>query len=286
MILVWVPTNAPAQPGCYSVFNPSVTCGRQYFGVEFIFIGKISEVEKVSDARRDRLKARVAVETLIKGELASEVDAYFIDSDCLMAFWPTPGQKYIFSVGFAKQGDTSRLHVRSWSRGLEAYSPEEISKFAREIRSVLSGVRQPPIIGRVIESFGEKAYRSMRATPLNMKLGYDPQHARPMAGVVIKAIDRDGIEHRTTTNENGEYRFEDLPPGIYEVRAEVSVTLFVEGYGDYTRVEDDKKLIDVDDNICSKRFNFFVEETIIKTGRADPADILTFTEIFSFKPCQ
>ncbi|HMO81666.1 MAG TPA: carboxypeptidase-like regulatory domain-containing protein [Pyrinomonadaceae bacterium] len=275
-----------AQPGCYSVFDPSVTCGRHYLGVEFIFVGKIIEVERGTDAWRDPPRARVAVETLIKGELASEVDAYFIDSDCFMAFWPTPGQKYIFSVGFAKHGDTSRLHVRSWSWGLEAYSPEEVSGFAEEIQSVLRGDRQPPITGRVIQSLGERAYRGMQATPLNMKLGYDPKYARPMAGVVINATGRDGAAFKTTTNEDGEYRFEDLPRGIYEVRPELSDRLFIEGYGDYTRVEDDKKLIDVDDNVCSKRFSFFVEETVIKPARAQPADILTFSEIFSFNPCQ
>ncbi len=80
-------------------------------------------------------------------------------------------------------------------------------------------------------NFGELLPGSIAGSVRSSRSGdcLEEEHAAPIEGVVIQLLDDSGKVLRTTqTDANGDYRFDDLPPGMYGVR-EVQPEGFFDG---------------------------------------------------------
>ncbi|MBX3295435.1 MAG: carboxypeptidase regulatory-like domain-containing protein [Acidobacteria bacterium] len=252
-----------AQPMCSSTFHPLKTCGQHYFEKEFIFVGRV--VSEVEDQVWDRSakKTIVAVEMQIKGNVETQIYLY-IDRACSQTVHK--GGRHIFAARSVSNKDFTGILSERWSMELEAYTPEEINAIQEKIRSVQSNTKQPPITGRVIQNLVSGSHRLMRALPLNLKLGYDPKNARPLANVDVVAYRKDGKQFITKTNEKGEYSFESLPNGLYEISLDLPEEFRIFKDGDFSIIEDEKKFVEIMGDICERRINFAVEESISDNG--------------------
>lgn len=108
------------------------------------------------------------------------------------------------------------------------------------------------------------------------KLGYDPTLGRPLAGVVITAVDlklnplNNRKPYKTTTNQDGSFQFKNLPMGYYVVSPTLldsleNVTFIYKSHKvgeilyemSFESVSGEYNYVTVSDGICSEdvRFN-------------------------------
>lgn len=266
-----------AQPRCSSNFNPFESCSWEYLNSEFVFVGRVVSVDDLPKSANIPRKVIVEVEKLLKGELSKRAEL-FLDQQCYGTV--VANSKYIFTAERVSNGNFTGLFSKKWSFEVQEYTSQEISEITNKIRSVIKKVKQPRIVGKVIQNIGNKnIYSEMRFNPLNNKLGYDPDYSRPLPKVVIVAQRADGQIFKTKTNSEGEYQFENLSNGEYQIYTNLPKEFTVNSYGDFTKIVGDKKYLKIDDEICSKKVNFITQTLGSLSGR-----ILNISEKWAIQP--
>jgi hypothetical protein len=259
--------NGASQPSCFSSFDPFLICNSEYHNKEFVFIGRVIFIEeKPNYSPKIPIRIIVEVETLIKGKLERQIEI-FLDQSC--DTYVGVNQEYIFTANKETRGNSTRLFSNKWSYEIQEYSKQEKAEVVTKIQSLIKNIKQPRIIGKVVQHFGNKNISfAIRINSVNNKLGYDPQYTKPLANVVLVAKLKTGKRFKTKTNAYGEYEFENLPSGEYEVFTNLPKEFTVTPYGDTHIMSNERKAyIKIDDGICSKKVIFATQVLGSLNGR-------------------
>jgi hypothetical protein len=237
--------DAVAQPGfCYpgfgsSTFSPLRPCNPSYISEEFVLLGKVisrdTRITPVKGTWHGVVKSRVEVEIPIKGTLAREVDL-FLDWSCYESV--AIGEDRIFTAKRITTPDFEGVISNQWSSSLKEISKKDLADIIKEIRGVTKGIKQPRVIGKIVQYDSEPtASPGFWGGYLKTKLGFDPKQSRPLAGIEVVAKRTDDKldsgkqkSYKTKTNSDGNYKFKDLPVGIYELYPAVPKEMFVRSY--------------------------------------------------------
>jgi hypothetical protein len=280
--------NSGAQPGwCYpgfgsSTFNPWRACNPSYLSEEFVFVGRIiskdTKITPLKDHGRGVLRTAIAVETPIKGKLERTVEL-FLDRTCAgSSGYIESGEERIFTARRIVESGFNGLVSHQWSTSLSDISKNDLAEIVKEIRSVLKGTRQPRMVGKLVQYDSSEGGRAgFSGSYFMTKLGYDPNHGRPLSGIEIIAMPVDGnlnplkqTSYKKKTNPDGSFQFKDLPAGIYGLSPELpknsEVSIFIYKYHqvgkilyekDFKSISGQYNYVTVGDGFCSEdvRFN-------------------------------
>jgi hypothetical protein len=261
-----------AQPQCSSNIQVFETCNSEYLNLEFVFLGRVISVENsVVDSPKSLTVPRkiiVNVEIPLKGNLNKHARVeLFLDQRC-EANVEVNG-KHIFTAESVSNSKFSGLFSRKWTTDMQEYPTQEINEIINGIRKVIKKIKQPRIVGKVIQHFGNKDISFSRSSStLANKLGYDPLYTKPLADIILVAKPITGKKFKTKTNAQGEYEFENLPSGEYEVFTNLPKEFTVTPYGDTHIMSNERKAyIKIDDGICSKKVIFATQVLGSLNGR-------------------
>ncbi|MEZ5428970.1 MAG: carboxypeptidase-like regulatory domain-containing protein [Pyrinomonadaceae bacterium] len=260
-VIFFLASSVEAQPTCSAYFHPFDTCFREIQNKEFVFLGRVVSVENnsLSRAYGKPLKAIVEVETLLKGNPGQRIEL-FLDTFCFGSV--VENGRFIFTAGYVYNEKVSGLFSETWSFAIsEEYSEKEVEKILDQIRKVIRGEKLPRLVGKVIQqNWSPEGRFLMRASSLNVKLGYDPNYAQPLKDVTVTAKRKeDGREFKTKTDAEGEYGFEDLPTGKYEVYTDLPKEYDVQINGLIRLNSNEIGFVNVDDGICGRKVEFNVQ---------------------------
>lgn len=238
---------ASAQPTCSSYFEAFATCSGYYLHSDFVFLGRVVEVEGVPSPVKGYTnpwqKATVAVEAPLKG-LPSLKEEVMLDGSCYGRV--VKGGRYMFTAERADNGALPGLVSHHWSQELNATPPEKIAKLVNEVSEILSGVPQPRLVGRVMESgWAGNSYPA-------------PLPIRPLPGVTVAVMDKDGKRIDTQTDDEGHYQFDQLPPGRYTVRPIMPKEGDVRANGTLLK-NNEAANVEIGDAVCSYEMWFDLE---------------------------
>ena len=241
------------QPGCRPLFSAEEACAWPVRSSGYVFLGRVISANPDDGEVYSREKKFVVeVEATLKGKLGRKIDLTVSDH-CMGTV--RVGSRHIFTANPVQNEKVSGLVSDNWSTEIGAeYSRGELEALLAEIRLVVKHVRQPRLVGAVVEKGSYPGGRwLLRASGAGGKLVNDPTMAGGYANVVVVARRKDGLEFRTATGAGGYFVFNDLPKGLYEVFAELP-----EGYG--IRAEGIvEKFLQIDDGVCSKKVWFSIQ---------------------------
>lgn len=246
-----------AQPTCSSSFHAFDTCHWAIQNKDVVFFARVLSIEeKTRGQYGSPSKIIVEVEKPLKGKTEQQVEL-FLDTKCFGGV--AKGYRYIFTAQYVNNERVSGLFSEKWSTMIgPEYSDAEVDKILDEIKSVIAKIRQPRLIGRVIQkNWSPDGRYLMRASSINTKLGYDPNYAHPLVDVIVTARRIDDLrEFKTKTNGDGRYIFNGLPNGIYEVSTDLPVTFDIDALGVSHYEKTEKIFVEIDDQLCSKKIDF------------------------------
>jgi len=227
---------ASGQPGCRPIFSAEETCAWPIQSSEYVFLGKVvSATPDEGELHHREKKFVVEVEASIKGKLRRTVDLTVTDH-CLGMV--RVGGRHIFTANSVANEKMSGLVSDHWSTEIgNEYSRGGLWALLIEIGAVVKKVRQPRLVGKVIE--------------------WD--FAGGLVDTVVTARRMDGLEFRTATGLGGGFVFNHLANGIYEVFADLPDGYNIRTEGTFYTYEGDRKFILIDDSVCSKKVTFSVQ---------------------------
>ena len=250
------------QPGCRPLFSAEEACAWPIQSSEYVFLGKVMTVSvHEGETYRREKKIAVEVEAPLKGNLGRRIDLIAINDadDCFGGL--NVGTRRIFTASSTANEKASGLVSRHWSNPInDDYPKRELDTLLAEIRAVLRKVKQPRLVGAVVEKGRYPDARWLRlASGAHRIHASDPILAGGHADVVVTARRKDGLEFRTATGAGGYYVFNELPHGMYEVSADLPEGYNVHSEGTFHTYEGDRKILQIDDGVCSKRVGFMVQ---------------------------
>jgi len=252
---------ASAQPTCfvnYPLWYPCV-----FSKADAIFVGHVVSLIDLSPDERgqkrqvkvDRIygilrgKAVLIIDTLLKGNVAGEVEVTF-DSGC----WGIieVGKQYVFNV----QQKTEGLYSDHWSEAFGVAPKDDEAQYIEMLRSLIRGERQPNVFGRL----------------RHLGPGYYPQNGPPIPNVTVVA-ENDERKFETRTDADGRYQFRDLPDGEYRVYPLLPESLRPpdDDYGRPRERHDDRASVNKQ-ILCGARVDFVVWDNGVIAGRVEDAD--------------
>jgi hypothetical protein len=250
---------ASGQPGCGSVFSAGEACAWPIQSSEYVFLGKVVSVYGDEGELYGREKKFVVeVESLLRGNLRRRIDLTVTDHCMGMV---RVGGRHIFTANSVANEKTSGLVSDHWSTEIgNDYSKGELDALLSEIRAVVKKVRQPRLVGAVVEKGSYPDGRWMRrASGASGKLAIDSTLAGGHVNAVVTARRKDGLEFRTATGVGGYFVFNELPNGIYELSTDLPDGYNILTEGTFHTYEGDKKYLLIDDSVCSKKVWFSVQ---------------------------
>lgn len=249
-----------AQPGGdggdVSRFNALETCNEYYLDREYVFLGRvisINEIPNPSQSGSPLWKARVVVETPLKGQLSRQVDLTIVKYPPTTD-WQIKDKRFIFTAKWISNSEFSGLHSTKWSTPLDDISPAIVANVLEGIRAVLRGVPQPRIVGTVrVQSRG---------------ISFDPVAGYAVSGVLVVAENKDGRQFKTRTDSRGRFQFDELPTGMYRLHPILPKKM--EMYDDgFMQQEGGEKYVRVDNGLCSREVRFVGQEAGTVVGRIE-----------------
>lgn len=249
---------AAAQPTCGANFSPSDTCSWEIQNKEFVFLGRVVSIEKSSNGfpHGNPSKIVVEIETSLKGNLGAPRTELFLDRHCYGEVYEN--KRYIFTAGRVDNEKISGLFSEKWSSALgDDYSENDVKEILDEIRSVVRKVKQPRLVGSVVEQLsGARGGRFLIASN-EVKTRFAPDYLRPMANVIVTAKRSDGREFKTETDANGGFVFGGLPLGAYEFYTNLPKEFDIVAGGNSITQEKDRKIsLEIREYACSQRIIF------------------------------
>lgn len=246
---------AAAQPGGdLSRFNALETCNEYYIKKEYVFLGRVISLDEVPNPYKSGgplWKAVVAVETPLKGQLSEEVELAIVKYPPTRD-WQIKDKRFIFTADWISNSEFNGLYSTKWSTPLDDIPAGVMAKVLDDIRAVIRGVPQPRIVGTVREqSWG---------------VSFEPTAGHPLPGVVVVAESKDGQRFKTRTDDEGRFKFDDLPTGMYTVSPSLPKKMDLYDAG-FMQQEGGKKYIRVDNGLCSRELRFVGQETGSVVGR-------------------
>ena len=250
------------QPGCRPNFSAEETCSWPIQSSEYVFLGRVASVSGNQGENYPREKKIVVeVEASLKGNLRRTIELFVIgDADDCHGMLSVGGRRIFTAVSVAK-GKTTELVSEHWSSPIhDEYPKRELETLLAEIRAVVGKLRQPRLVGAVVEKGLYPDGRWLRRASGGDRIpAGDTILTGGHADVAVTARRRDGQEFRTATGAGGYFVFNDLPNGLYEVFADLPEGYNVHSEGTFHTYEGDKKFLQIDDGVCSKRVNFSVQ---------------------------
>jgi hypothetical protein len=213
-ILVFISLSPP----CFACSCRQIRSECQLLDADAIFVGKVIETVPTKHLDMDKHSSpgysmRFTVEKSLRGKLGKEVtvETGWGGGDC-----GTPldrGKRFLI---FAVKGKG-----KLWT-GL--CSGNQLLTNDSEIETIVAPVRKAITIGKG-SLFGTVTFN--KATRWEDKIGEDP--ARGVPGVIVHAVSATKTATTHTAND-GTYRFEDLPNGIYTITPEVQQDWAYDGH--------------------------------------------------------
>lgn len=248
---------ASAQPTCSSYFDAFETCNGYYLHSEYVFFGRVVEVEEIPSPVKGYTnpwqKATVTIEAPLKGLLSREEEV-MLDGQCYGNV--VKGSRYMFTAERVNSSVMTGLVSHHWSWVLDTTPPDKLAKLVNEVGEILSGVPQPRIVGRVMESgWAGNSYPA-------------PLPIRPLSGVAVAVGDKDGKQIVTQTDDDGRYQFDQLPPGRYTVRPVMPKEGDVRANGTPLN-KGEAAHVEVGDAVCSYQMWFDLEPVGSIVGRIE-----------------
>jgi hypothetical protein len=257
---------AVAQPTCSSTFSAFDTCNPNYRGSAYVFVGRVVSLEVLTTNSGRLQKAVVAVETVLKGQLDSEVEVR-MPTRCFGVM--AENRSFIFAADQSNGNEFIGFSSSKWSTPVENIPAAEMEKILDEIRAVLRGVPQPRLVGSVIEQRWnpDGRYQTMRSW-LDPQLGYDSKYARQLRGIEVVAQDKAGNQFTTKTDAKGRFIFDKLASGTYGVHPILPRKMDLYANGSPLK-EGEKHYIEIGDELCSAELNFDAQLTGSIVGRLE-----------------
>ncbi len=282
LFVICFQNEAVAQPRCNSNVNFFESCNSAYLNLEYVFVGRVISLgvppEDTPKSLTIPRKIIVDVETPLKGNLNKHARIeLFLDQQCETNV--EVNGKHVFTAESIISKKFTGLFSGKWSKELQEYSPKELKEYLIRIREQIKIIKQPRLVGKVMQFFVKKTSFLIGSDPLTEKLGYNPQFSKPLSKIIIVAKFKTGKMFETKTNNQGEYEFKNLPNGEYEVFANLPKEFTVVSNGDFTKIEGEKKYVLIDDGICSKKINFSIQVLGSLKGR-----IMNITRRWVFQP--
>ena len=247
-LLLLLNRGVAAQPGGEpSRFSALETCNQAYLEREYVFVGRVNALEETPNPGRDAgpaWRATVAVETSLKGQTGREVELVLSNlppADTRQV----EGKRFIFTATRISGRGFSGLYSDKWSTPLDDIPPDVAATVLDGVREVLRGVPQPRIVGTVREQ--------------GWGVSFDSGAGRPLPGIVVVAESKDGRRFETRTDAEGNFRFDELPAGMYTLRPLLPKKMVLYDSG-FMREEGGKKYLRVDGGLCSRVLRFVGQE--------------------------
>lgn len=191
-------------PGTFVLISPVWGClcpsalemCQQYWQTEAVFVGRVASVERTGTTRRTRLM----VTDTFRGIDAREVTFTSGTVSCSVEF--QEGESYlVFAQRDRKTGELQTSVCSGTAR------VDRVPEHLQYIRGVKTGETRSRIFGHVAMEI-----------PRSVIVRTPPIKPVPCVAITVRS---NGREWRTTTSASGEYEVLDVPPGAYEVSAEL-----------------------------------------------------------------
>lgn len=228
---------SPEIIACTCAFGGGPACQEAWrAGIDAVFLGKVSAIETSSHPRTGApgamsmtfmggmLQVTIDVEESFRGDAGKSATVFTPQSGASCGFHFEKGQSYIVFAHKTKEGE---LAVSMCSGTRPVANAQQDLAYLRSLRTL------PPT------GFLEGTLWRYTHDP-NFKPSFEPSimdHYRPpeqtymamvpVPGTTVIAKAKDGTEHSTVVDAQGNWKIADLPPGKYEVTPKVDTSTYV-----------------------------------------------------------
>ena len=220
-LLLIVSGNLFAQPGwqaLYKPFDPFDTCNKALQTGAFVFIGKIEGIKRGRHVKPPQGGEFVDLLVSVKRQVKGTVDSSVVLSTRFMGRQNVPkiGNTYVFLAQKWEVGEKKILFSGKWSYGSENPSSADLDRINSEIRNASQKTDEKYVLGKLV-NYDRYSTGLFPNAHVWLNKGYNPSLAKPVQGQHVKLISKEGRMWSTITDEEGVFRFDDIPNGEYQL---------------------------------------------------------------------
>ncbi|MFV0389209.1 MAG: carboxypeptidase-like regulatory domain-containing protein [Pyrinomonadaceae bacterium] len=250
ILLVSIEINA--QPGCGGIFNPYNYCRTNYKEADYIIFGEKMELDTTIptatiNGKCCYKKTKIEVKKILKGKLNKKVIELYRDIDAICNAPPPVGTRQIFNVNKTIIDGQIVYYSPYISTPMTDYSDRALREVFAEVRANLRNKRKKSLEGYVSDDT-TPSQEVRRKKEENDRYDFRARNFILEKNVLVEAKNKETNKvYRTRSDDDGAYRFDDLPNGEYILQA----------YPDDGKVGEISN-ITVNDLRCSRRHNIYI----------------------------
>lgn len=215
-----------AQPDCREKFSPYNICNTDYAKADFIFFGEVITLGKIDhdfsiNNKKSFAKTMVEVKKAFKGKPGNRIELY-LDYDIICEGNPPVGSTQIYNVNRTVINGQTVYYSNYISRPLTNYSPLALKEVFSSVQSVLNNKKENILEGVIQETLDKLVQVELKNEEFD-KYVFSPRNWKPLSDVLIEvANEQTGKTYTTKSKADGTYRINNIPPGRYKIRVNMS----------------------------------------------------------------
>jgi hypothetical protein len=214
--LFFTAVGTQAQPDCREKFSPYNICNSDYAKADLIFFGEVVALDK-----KEIGKTLVQVKKIFKGKTSDKIELY-LDIDIMCQGIPPVGSTQIYNVSETVVNGKTRYYSKYMSRPLTDYSAESLERVFNRLKDVLNNKKENILEGVIQETLDKLVQVELKNEELD-KYDFTPRSWKPLSDVLIEVTnEQTGKTYTTKSKADGTYRINNIPPGKYKIRVNMS----------------------------------------------------------------